>query len=290
MNDLITIGVINYNRREYIEQCIKSIEEQTYSNTELIIIDDCSTDGSQDFISNYNRDNYSFILHDKNTGNPAKAINEIIEKAKGEYIFLMASDDYLTKDCISELYNHIGDSDFCYSGYFVVDKRGIIHQTVNAIYYSPEDAVKRVLLHGGSGVITTVGLYKAQFLKNAHYILYNGVEFDTLNVMRFIKLGYKYKPYSFRPLMYYRRDGKNRSYDMRYRAEKVNAGLNYIIENFDISKFGVEKEDISKIFYKLIDNYYNGIVPNYPNDDIPKEEMDLIVEPLKISAEKYSKK
>ncbi len=89
MNDLITIGVINYNRREYIEQCIKSIEEQTYSNTELIIIDDCSTDGSQDFISNYNRDNYSFILHDKNTGNPAKAINEIIEKAKGEYIYFL---------------------------------------------------------------------------------------------------------------------------------------------------------------------------------------------------------
>jgi glycosyltransferase involved in cell wall biosynthesis len=50
MKDLITIGVINYNRREYIEQCIKSLENQTYTNTEIIVVDDCSFDGSQEYL------------------------------------------------------------------------------------------------------------------------------------------------------------------------------------------------------------------------------------------------
>lgn len=91
----ITIIVPIYNTEKYIEKCINSIINQTYTNLEIILIDDGSTDNSGNICDNYAlKDNRIKVVHKKNEG-VSIARNIGIEKASGEYVGFVDSDDYI---------------------------------------------------------------------------------------------------------------------------------------------------------------------------------------------------
>lgn len=95
-NDLVTIIITTYNRKNMLEKAIKSIQEQDYKNIEIIIIDDCSTDGSKEYVkskfSNYK--NIKYYTNETNKGpgfSRSKAFNEF---SNGKYIVFMDDDDF----------------------------------------------------------------------------------------------------------------------------------------------------------------------------------------------------
>lgn len=90
----LSVIVPNYNNAQYLEDCIGSILEQTFSDYEIIICDDCSTDGSVEIIKNYanNFSNIRAIFHQKNIG-VAKNRHSGIVRAKGEYFTVLDADD-----------------------------------------------------------------------------------------------------------------------------------------------------------------------------------------------------
>lgn len=94
-NSLVSIIVPNYNSAKFIGATIESVIAQTYTNWELVIIDDHSTDGSQSVIQNYAAHNNKIRLlsTQKNSGGPATPRNIGIEAASGEYIAFLDSDD-----------------------------------------------------------------------------------------------------------------------------------------------------------------------------------------------------
>jgi len=96
MGELAKVSVIipAYNRVDYIDQTIMSVLEQTYSNVELIVVDDGSTDGTYEKIKSYG-DRLTLLTHKshENRGQSA-AINLGIAKAGGKYIAILDSDDY----------------------------------------------------------------------------------------------------------------------------------------------------------------------------------------------------
>ena len=88
----------NYNTPiEYLEQAVNSILSQTYSNFELIIIDDASTDDSIKYLENIDDERIVLIKNEKNLG-PAISRNEGIDIARGEYIAILDSDDISRPD------------------------------------------------------------------------------------------------------------------------------------------------------------------------------------------------
>ncbi len=93
-----TVSVIipNYNHAHYLQQRIDSVLNQTYQDIELILLDDCSTDNSQEIILSYsNHPKVSHVLFNKqNSGSPFKQWNKGIELAKGEYVWIAESDDW----------------------------------------------------------------------------------------------------------------------------------------------------------------------------------------------------
>ena len=92
----ISIIVPIYNRELYLEECLNSIINQTYSNIEIILINDGSTDGSNDIINKYKeRDNRIIAYTQKNSG-VSSARNKGIELANGEYITFVDSDDVIS--------------------------------------------------------------------------------------------------------------------------------------------------------------------------------------------------
>jgi glycosyltransferase involved in cell wall biosynthesis len=88
---MISVIIPSYNRAETIRRSVDSVLNQTYSDIEVIVVDDCSTDNTIDIISNYD-DRVRCIRHEQNRGACA-ARNTGIMNAKGEYIAFQDSDD-----------------------------------------------------------------------------------------------------------------------------------------------------------------------------------------------------
>lgn len=101
-NVLVSVIINNYNYGRFLEQAIKSVLEQTYNNIELIVVDDGSTDDSIQIINKYNEYIIPII---KENGGQASALNAGWEKAKGELIVFLDSDDYLLSDTIYKVMN-----------------------------------------------------------------------------------------------------------------------------------------------------------------------------------------
>jgi glycosyltransferase involved in cell wall biosynthesis len=97
LKPLVSIIINNYNYGCFIRKAIESAITQTYQNIEVIIVDDGSTDESRDIIGEY-RSRCILIL--KENGGQASAFNVGIAAAKGEYILLLDSDDYIYPDAI----------------------------------------------------------------------------------------------------------------------------------------------------------------------------------------------
>jgi alpha-1,3-rhamnosyltransferase len=94
---LVSIIVSCYNHQDYITACIKSIVRQTYSNIELIVIDDGSTDNSAEILEQLSKKYHFFFERQENMG-LTRTLNKAIEKAKGKYIAPIGSDDILMLD------------------------------------------------------------------------------------------------------------------------------------------------------------------------------------------------
>lgn len=107
VEELITVVIPVYNVENYLDECIKSIIQQTYSNLEIILVDDGSLDNSGDICDKYaSLDNRIKVIH-KDNGGLSSARNAGINIAKGKYITFVDSDDYLELDTIEILYHQI---------------------------------------------------------------------------------------------------------------------------------------------------------------------------------------
>lgn len=106
-NPLISVIVPVYNVEKYLERCLQSILLQTYSNFELLLINDGSTDNSGN-ISNYfaSLDKRIKVIHKLN-GGLSDARNTGLDIAKGSYVLFVDSDDWVEKDMIEFLHNLI---------------------------------------------------------------------------------------------------------------------------------------------------------------------------------------
>ena len=98
----ITIITTSYNYGEYISQTIESVLAQTFSDWELIIVDDASTDNSIEIIKKYCDDTrIKLICHDKNKG-LKESIKTALKYAKGEWIAFVESDDTITQNAFEK--------------------------------------------------------------------------------------------------------------------------------------------------------------------------------------------
>ncbi len=92
MDGLVSIIMPSFNTAQYIWDSIKSIQAQTYSNWELIIVDDCSTDNSLEIIRGFNEPRIILLQNEKNSG-AAISRNYALREAKGKWIAFLDSDD-----------------------------------------------------------------------------------------------------------------------------------------------------------------------------------------------------
>ena len=125
-DQLISIAMCTYNGEQYLSEQLDSIVSQSYTNLEIVIVDDCSSDGTVDILKKYEKCDrrIRLICNDENLGfvrNFEKAINE----CRGEFIALADQDDIWFDEKISRLVADIGENWLIYSKVAVIDSGGV---------------------------------------------------------------------------------------------------------------------------------------------------------------------
>jgi glycosyltransferase involved in cell wall biosynthesis len=88
----------------YISRCVESILSQDYPNIELIVVDDCSNDGTWELLQNVTDNRIKLLRTSKNSGDPTEGRNLTVENMSGDYVTIVDADDYLgAKSHISDL-------------------------------------------------------------------------------------------------------------------------------------------------------------------------------------------
>ena len=119
MQNKVSIIVPVYKVEKYLNNCIRSIVEQTYSNLEVILIDDGSPDGCPQICNEWRqKDTRIKVIHQENVGVSA-ARNRAIECISGEYILFVDSDDWIANNMVEVLVHGMEsseDDDAVFSG------------------------------------------------------------------------------------------------------------------------------------------------------------------------------
>lgn len=130
---LVSVIVPNYNHAQFLEQRLESIFNQTYTNFEVIFLDDCSTDNSVEIAQRYKSNPHlkSIIINEHNSGSTFQQWNKGFSLAKGEIIWIAESDDYCEINMLEELvkaYTHSDKIVLAYSTLKMVDMNGVLYR------------------------------------------------------------------------------------------------------------------------------------------------------------------
>ena len=181
LTELISVIVPVYNTEQYLVECIESILKQTYSNIEVILVDDGSTDSSGNICDEFaEKDSRVRVFHKKNEG-VAVARNFGIQQSNGQYVVIVDSDDVAVDRMIEVLYTQIkeNDADIAVGNYYIYDESdGNFYYYITEADYCVEVLSPQELIDRQAGawkwnstafMLTTFKLYKK--------VLFNDVSF-----------------------------------------------------------------------------------------------------------------
>ena len=125
MNDLVSIIMPSYNTAKFIPETIESVLAQSYDNWELIIVDDCSADNTDEAVKPFLSDTrIHYIKNEKNSG-AAVSRNRALQEAKGKWIAFLDSDDLWMPDKLKKqiAFMETNGYRFSYTNYIEIDEK-----------------------------------------------------------------------------------------------------------------------------------------------------------------------
>lgn len=261
-NPLISVIVPTYNSIEFIKEAVESVLKQKYTNFELIIVNDASTDSTKDYLEKIKDQRVKIIHHEKNKKLPS-ALNTGFTHSKGEFLTWISSDNICTNDFLEEMFKtakEFKELKYLYSDYYVINDKGRVLKDLRA-----GAAVTNGIFHGGGArynfkrtvkenggvaaflyprdVLEKIGEYDPELVGTEDWDYW-------LRILEWIPIG-GYLP---KPLMYYRIHDKSMSKTMENtvyqreskmlekRLERHGSNLFSIHLIYPALKFCVEKE------------------------------------------------
>jgi len=126
-NELVSIVMSTYNVAHYIESTVCSVLEQTYSNVEVVIVDDGSTDGTATMLESLVSRNMNVTaIFREHTGNVGRNLNDCLKAAKGEVVAILGADDLWERNKLEIQMNYLQLDDIVCSNFRVINENGDI--------------------------------------------------------------------------------------------------------------------------------------------------------------------
>ena len=161
-NPKVSVCMPNYNYGRFIGQAIQSVLDQTFTDFEIIIVDDASTDNSVSVIKNFSDERIKFYQNEKNIGR-VKNINKCLSLASGEYVTLLPSDDIYLPTSLEksvEILDSNPEVGLAYSSGGTIDEDGVVireHHPFSQDYIiNGEEEFKRLIFANHISVLTAM--------------------------------------------------------------------------------------------------------------------------------------
>lgn len=180
MMPLISVIVPVYNVARFLKKCVQSILSQTFTDFELLLIDDGSTDDSRLICDDYQKKDDRIKVVHKINGGLSSARNAGLDLAKGNYVCFIDSDDFVHVNFLERLYNSIKDNDSdisCCNFAFTNEEGEILSvQNKNCLFSSrtyDKNKISKIAFDKNriSFVITVNKLYKRKLFDNIRFPL-----------------------------------------------------------------------------------------------------------------------
>ena len=273
LSEKVSVIVPIYKVEKYLNKCIDSIINQTYTNLEIILVDDGSPDNSPKICDEYaKKDNRIKVIHKQNNG-VSSARNVGLDISTGDYIMFIDGDDYIELNMIECMLKNMFDNDVdivvCNINYVYKDKEFIKYDESDRILNN-YDAMKEFIRDGIVQAVVWNKLYKKSIIKDMKFII-NKIHEDEI---------FSYEAISKANSIYY----------------NSNPFYNYIQREDSITgKFSIQRLDAVEAAYERM----NSIKQNYPSLYI-EEKMNfcnlciytyqMILENLNIDIDKQGRK
>ncbi|MGL5901924.1 MAG: glycosyltransferase family 2 protein [Cetobacterium sp.] len=253
----ISIVVPVYNVEKYLEQCLDSILAQTFENFEVILVNDGSTDSSEEICDRYIKLDPRFKLYNKINGGLSDARNIGVEKSRGRYLIFIDSDDYITENYCKVLKDCIEQSDVdivvCRMVREIPRIENLNHYSKNI--YSREESLIQ-MFRGNLYRFSAAGkMYKTDFVKKYKFpkgMIHEDMAttykyfLEAKNVAYIDYVGYVY---------FYR---ENSILTKKYNAKRLDAFIHWkeILELTKDESENLLKEIYKRYLYWIVDNIF----------------------------------
>lgn len=259
-SEIVSIIIPVYNCEKYITRCLDSLINQTYSNIEIILVNDGSNDKSEDAIREFAKNDNRIKLYNQINQGVSVARNTGLDKAIGKYIMFVDADDYIELDMVDELIKPIQNENtivFCDNTEIWsknIDERklfsGISSQKIT------KEIVLEEIASGRAGLVCGK-------LFERNIITENNIKFDK-NVkvcedqLFFLEVVNHCEHFIHIPKTLYNYDRRNEnSATIKYQENALENQL-YVLKNIEqiLSKSSLSKENINSI---LKNRYFNAV-------------------------------
>ena len=214
----VSVVVPCYNVEKYVAQCIESICAQTLKEIEIICVNDGSKDGTLAILQDFQKKDERISIIDKQNSGYGHSVNMGMAKAKGKYIGIVESDDFIEPEMYAELYriaeiNSLDVARCCYYEYHTCDNSN----TKNCFHNVPKDVVFTPLEDNLAPFYQQptvwINLYKKEWLDN------NNIKFLETPGASYQDISFSFKVYCcakrfmmiYAPYLHYRVDNPNSS-------------------------------------------------------------------------------
>lgn len=156
---LVTIVTPTYNNAEYLSETIESVLNQTYDNIEYIVINDGSTDRTQEILSKYRE--RCTVINQENVGQ-SETLNRGWSMANGSILGYISSDDHLKPDCISMAVHELTQNDSIvatYCDYDLIDSNGKHIRSVATEEFDAKRLSEDLICQPGPGAFFRAGTF-----------------------------------------------------------------------------------------------------------------------------------
>lgn len=245
MGDLVSIIIPFYDVEDYIEECLKSVIDQTYKNIEIICVDDCGPDNSYTIVKKYMNidDRIRLIRHKENLG-LGGARNTGLQNANGSFIYFLDSDDYIENDYIEKMVFNIKDADLVCNNkmlkfYEDGTKEFIDGKDIKSKYQvlKYDESIYNLMLTSACSK-----MYRRDFLIDNNILFPNKLKFEDFYFINILKTKIKKIVFIYNSTYYYRQ--RQNSIIAQYKIKNNQKDSIYIIEN--IYKYYKENDLLDK--------------------------------------------
>lgn len=261
----ISILVPVYNVEQYLEKCLDSVIRQTFADIEIICMDDGSSDASGDILDQYaDKDERIRVVHKKNSGY-GNTMNQAIALAKGEYIGIVESDDYIADNMYEQLYQlaECYKVDFVKSDFYRMWTHEDETEELEYRALTEQENLYNRVLNPNEELET---YYMEKFTWNALYrksfLLENRVTYNETAGASYQDNGFWFQTFYFaKRVMFvkeafyrYKQDNPNSSVNSNKKVYAMKKEYDFI-RNFLLKQKGVNKKLFEICFYYRLDGY-----------------------------------